>query len=173
MCSICITKEGAAQNQGSQPAQALVVLIWQITQGGQLEICPTMCFICTRKPAIHCPSIRLGPFLLQIIFGIMSTRGCAWIHVGHSVCKLAGLQAHNDYQNLARVVLHGKTAWVGLHPQLLDLFAPIFLQWYLFVKDSIPPKIMWFEKVGGLLWIFCGEKWGPRCGQLDVCAGTG
>ena len=135
MYSICITKEGAAQIQGSQPAQALVVLIWQITQGGQLEICPTMCFICTRKPAIHCPSIRLGPFLLQIIFGIMSTRGCAWIHVGHSVCKLAGLQAVNDYQNPNRVVLHGKTACAYI-PNYLIVSLHFFLQCYLFVTRA-------------------------------------
>jgi hypothetical protein len=42
MYSICITKEGAAQIQGSQPAQALVVLIWQISKGSQLEKCPNM-----------------------------------------------------------------------------------------------------------------------------------
>jgi hypothetical protein len=46
--------------------------------------------------------------------------------VGHSVCKLAGLQARNDYQNPNRVVLHGKTACVGLHPQLLDRLTPFF-----------------------------------------------
>jgi len=40
--------------------------------------------------------------------------------VGHSVCKLAGLQAQNDYQNPNRVVLHGKTACVDLHPQVLN-----------------------------------------------------
>jgi hypothetical protein len=56
--------------------------------------------------------------------------------VGHSVCKLAGLQAHNDYRNPARVVLHGKTACVGLHPQLLDRFTQFFLQWYLFVTRT-------------------------------------
>jgi hypothetical protein len=46
------------------------------------------------------------------------TRGCAWIHVGHSVCKLAGLKAHSDYQinPTKKVLLHGKTAYVGLHP---------------------------------------------------------
>jgi len=32
---------------------------------------------CAQKPPIHCPSIRLGPFLLQIEAGIMSyTRMC-------------------------------------------------------------------------------------------------
>jgi len=46
--------------------------------------------------------------------------------VGHSVCKLAGLQAHNDYQNPNRVVLHWRTACVGLHPQLLDRLTPFF-----------------------------------------------
>jgi hypothetical protein len=46
-------------------------------RGSQLGKCPNMCFFCTQKPAIHCPSIRLGPFLLQIEAGIMSyTRMC-------------------------------------------------------------------------------------------------
>jgi hypothetical protein len=36
----------------------------QFTMGGQLGKCPNMCPICTRKPAIHCPFIRLVPFLL-------------------------------------------------------------------------------------------------------------
>ena len=48
-------------------------------------------------------------------------------------------------------------------------FAMIFVCY----KDCIPPKIMWFGMVCGLLCRFCGEKWGSRCGQLDVCAGTG
>jgi hypothetical protein len=36
-----------------------------------------MCPFCTRKPAIHCPFIRLVPFLLKIEPGIVSyTRMC-------------------------------------------------------------------------------------------------
>ena len=46
--------------------------------------------------------------------------------MSESVCKPAGLQAHNDYQNPSRGVLHGKTACVGLQPQLLDRFTPFF-----------------------------------------------
>jgi len=34
------------------------------TRGGQRSKCPNMCHFCTRKPAIHCPFIRLVPFLL-------------------------------------------------------------------------------------------------------------
>ena len=62
--------------------------------------------------------------------------------MGHSVCKLAGLQAHNDYQNPNRVVLHGKTACIGLHPQVLDRFTPFFAMIFVCYKDSIPPEIM-------------------------------
>ena len=40
--------------------------------GHQRSRCPNMCPFCTRKPAIHCPFIRLVPFLLWIESGIMS-----------------------------------------------------------------------------------------------------
>jgi hypothetical protein len=56
-----------------------------------------------------------------------------------------------------------ETACVGLHPQLLNRFTPIFCNGIFYYKDSIPPKIMWFG-MGGLLWILCGEKWGSLCG---------
>jgi hypothetical protein len=49
---------------------------------------------------------------------------------------MAGLQAHNDYQSFNRVVLHWKTACVGLHPQQLDRFTLFFLQGYLFVTKT-------------------------------------
>jgi len=155
-------------------------LISKIPRGGLLGKCPNMCFFCTQRPAIHCPSIRLGPFLtlklafLTLKLALWVTRGCAWVHVGHSVCKLARLQAHNDYQNPNRVVLHGKTACVGLHPQLLIVSLHYFCDDICLLQiSSTPPEIMWFGMVGGLLWRFCGEKWGSRCGQLDVCAATG
>jgi len=48
--------------------------------------------------------------------------------VGRSVCKLAGLKAHSDHQNPKKVALHGKTAFVDLHPQLVDRFTPVLLQ---------------------------------------------
>ena len=87
-----------------------------------------------QKPVIHCPLIR--PFMLKSKLALWVTRGCAWIHVGHSVSKLAGLRAHNGYQNSNMVVLHGKTAYVGLHPLLLDRFTLFCLQWYLFVTRT-------------------------------------
>jgi len=48
--------------------------------------------------------------------------------VGRSVCKLAGVKAHNDHQDPGKVALRGKTAYVGLHPQIVDRFTPILLQ---------------------------------------------
>ena len=48
--------------------------------------------------------------------------------MGRSVCKLAGLKAHSDHQNPKKVALHGKTAFVDLHPQLVDRFTPVLLQ---------------------------------------------
>jgi len=77
--------------------------------------------------------------------------------VGHSVCNLAGLQAHDDYQNPGRVVLPGKTACVGLHPQLLYLFTPFFAMVSVCYKDSIPPGIMRFGMVGG--WVHPNGGW--------------
>ena len=35
-----------------------------LSEGGNGK-CPNMCFFCTQKPAIHCPSIRLGPIMFQ------------------------------------------------------------------------------------------------------------
>jgi hypothetical protein len=67
-----------------------------------------------------------------------------------SLCVQIGRgKAHSDHQNPKKVALHGKTAYVGLHPQLSDRFTPLFLQWCLYYKDSITPKGMWFGNVGG------------------------
>jgi len=80
--------------------------------------------------------------------------------VGHSVCKLAGLQAHNDYQNPNRVVLHGKTACVGLHPQLLGRFTPNILQWYLYVA-----RTPYHQKPCDLvMWVACCEDYCVKSG---------
>ena len=67
-------------------------------------------------------------FCFKLKPALWDTRGCAWIHVGRSVCKMAGLKAHSRHQNPRKVALHGKTAYVGLHPQLSDRFTPLFLQ---------------------------------------------
>ena len=77
--------------------------------------------------------------------------------MGRSVCKLAGLKAYSDHQNPKKVAMHGKTAYVGLHPQLVDRFTSFLLR-CLFFEDSITPKIMLFGNMGGLLWKFCGKK---------------
>ena len=90
-----------------------------LARGGQLGKCPNMCFSCTQKPVIHCLLFWLDYFCFISKLVLRVTRGCAWIHVGHFVCKLAGLQAHNDYQNPNRVT-HGITACVSLHPQVLN-----------------------------------------------------
>ena len=39
--------------------------------------------------------------------------------MGHSVCKMAGLQAHNDYQNLNRVVCMRKQHVLAYIPNYL------------------------------------------------------
>ena len=43
------------------------------------------------------------------------------------MCKLAGPKAHSDHQNPKKVALHGKATYVGLHPQLVDHFTPLFI----------------------------------------------
>jgi hypothetical protein len=68
-------------------------------------------------------------FCFKFKLALWVTRGCAWIHVGRSVWKLAGLKAHSDHQNPKKVALQGKTAYVGLHPHLVDRFTPFLLQW--------------------------------------------
>jgi len=68
-------------------------------------------------------------FCFKLKLALWVTRGCALIHVGCSVCKFAGLKAQSDHQNPKKVALHGKTAYVGLHPQLVDRFTPLLLQW--------------------------------------------
>jgi len=72
-------------------------------------------------------------FSFRFKLALWVTRGCAWIYVGHFVCKLAGLQAHADHQNPDRVALHGKTAYVSLDHRSLHRFTPSLLQWYLFL----------------------------------------
>ena len=45
-----------------------------------------------------------------------------------SLCvQLAGLKAHSDHQNPKKVALHGKTAYVGLHPQIVNRFTSFLL----------------------------------------------
>jgi len=90
---------------------------------GNVQICA---FFALRSRPSTAPQSDWDHFCFKLKLALWVTRGCAWIHVGHSVCKLAGHQAHNDYQNLNRVVLHGKTACVGLHPQSLGCFTPFF-----------------------------------------------
>jgi len=100
----------------------------------QLGKCPNMCPFCTRKPAIHCPFIRLLTFVLKNLK--LALRG--WIHVGRSVCKLAGLKAHSDHQNPKKVALHGKTAYI-------DRFISSAMMFFYY-KDSISPTIfvIWY-----------------------------
>ena len=47
--------------------------------------------------------------------------------MGRSVYKLAELKAHSDHRNPKKVALLGKTAYVGLNPQLVDRFTPFLL----------------------------------------------
>ena len=83
------------------------------------------------------------------------TRGCDWIHVGRSVCKLAGLKAQSDHQNPRKVALQGKTAFVGLLPQLVDRFTPFLLQWCLFII-----RTLWHQKPCDLvMWVACYVWW--------------
>ena len=100
----------------------------QNSRGGQQSKCPNMCPFCTRKPVIYCPFIRLVPFLLLFETGIMSYTRMCLDSCGSFCCKLAGLKAHSDHQNPKKVALHGKTTYVGLHPQLVYCFTPILLQ---------------------------------------------
>ena len=65
--------------------------------------------------------------------------------MGHSVCKLAGLQAHIDHQSPNRVVLHWKTAYVGQAnlayiPNYLIVSILFFALIFVCYKDSIPLK---------------------------------
>ena len=68
----------------------------------------------------------------------MVTRGCAWLHVGHSVCKLAGLQA----QNPNRVVCKGKQPVLAYIPKYLFVSLHFFVMLFVCYKDSIPSEIM-------------------------------
>jgi len=117
---------------------------------GNVQICA---FFALRSRPSTAPQSDWDDFCFKLKLALWVTRKCVWIHVGHLVCKLAGLQAHNDYQDQKWVVLHGKTACVGLHPQRLDCFTPIFLQWYLFVTR--PP---YHQKSCDLEWCVAAVK---------------
>ena len=92
-----------------------------ITRGGQRSKCPNMCPSCTRVPAIHCPLPDRYHFCSKLKLVLQVTRECAWIHVGRSVCKLAGLKAHSDHQNPKKVALHGKRHMLAYIPNWLTV----------------------------------------------------
>ena len=143
---------------------------WKFCRGGQLGKCLNVCFICTQKPGIHCPSIRLRPFLLQIEAGIMSySRMCLdWV----TLCaNWQGFKLTTTTKTLlGGFALENSMCW-PTSPTTWSFHSIFLAMIFVCYKDSIPPKIMWFGM--GLLWRFCGEKWGSRHGQLDVCPGPG
>jgi hypothetical protein len=127
----------------------------------QLGKCPNMCFFCTQKPAIHCPSIRMGPFLLQIEAGIMSyTRMC--LDSCGSLCVQIGFKLTMTAKTLIGWFCMGKQHVLAYIPNYLVVSLHIFCNGDFCYKDSIPRDTLWFGLVGGLLWRFCGEKWGLR-----------
>ena len=100
----------------------------EVVNWGNVQICAL--FALGSQPSTA-PLSDWCLFCFKLKLALWVTRGCAWIHVGRSVCKLAGLKAHSDHQNPKKVALHGKTAYVGLHPQLVERFTPFLLQWCL------------------------------------------
>jgi len=93
-----------------------------------------VCFICTQKPGIHCPSIRLRPFLLQIEAGIMSySRMCLdWV----TLCaNWQGFKLTTTTKTLlGGFALENSMCW-PTSPTTWS-FHSIFLQWYLFVTRT-------------------------------------
>jgi len=86
-------------------------------------------------------------------------------------CKLAGLKAHADHQNLKRVTLHGIIAYVGLDHQKLHRFTPFLLQWYLFnTRTPYHQKLCKLEWWMACCEKFCGEKLGSRSGRSGISA---
>ena len=56
----------------------------------------------------------------------------------------------------------GKQHVLAYIPNYLVVSLHIFCNGDFCYKDSIPRDTLWFGLVGGLLWRFCGEKWGLR-----------
>ena len=79
--------------------------------------------------------------------------------MGHSVCKLAGLQAVNDYQNPNRVVLHGKTACAYI-PNYLIVSLHFFAMIFVCYKDSTPHQ----NSCDMEWWVACCEDFVMKSG---------
>jgi len=91
---------------------------------------------------------------------LQAARGCAYIHVSHSVRKLTGVKAHLDCPNPNLVPLYGKTAHVEPHHHALHLFTWFFLQSYLFITTT-----PYHTKVCLLVdWVICCEDFVVKSG---------
>ena len=161
----------------TKPAPPLWLIIsGRNVRGGQLGGgCLNMCLFALRSRPFTAPLFDWDHFCSKLKLELWVTRWCACIHVGCSVCKLAGLNAYADHQNPYRVALHGKTAYVGqtacwacwadsiwgLDHQPLHRLTPFLLQWYLFVT-----RTSYHQKSCDLEW------WMTCCGDFVVKSGV-
>jgi hypothetical protein len=131
------------------------------SRGDKLGKCPNMCPSCTRKPATHCPFIRLVLFLLLLEAGFMScTRICLFMYSCGALCVQIGRAESPQWPTKKQ---EGGFAWENsicwpTSPNSWPFHSISFAMMFVYYKDFITPEIMLFGSLGGLLWRICGEK---------------